>query len=100
MTATPRRLVIKPGSDLPPVSCDGPGTTYDPAKPASTQHTDCSYTYRRSSVAEPGAVYRVTVTVVWSGAWTGSGGAGGTLPDISRSTVFGLKVAEGQGLYG
>jgi hypothetical protein len=100
VTATPQRLIIKPGSDLPPMSCDGPGTTYDPAKPSSTQHTDCSYTYRRSSAAEPGAAYRVTVTVVWSGAWTGSGGASGTLPDISRSTAFGLKVAEGQGLYG
>lgn len=100
VTATPKQMVIEPGPGLPAVRCPGPGTAYDPVKPASGQHTDCSFTYRRSSAAEPGAVYRVKVTVVWGGAWVGSGGAGGTLPDISRSTTFGLKVAEAQGLFG
>ncbi|GAA4617242.1 hypothetical protein GCM10023195_76880 [Actinoallomurus liliacearum] len=100
VTATPKQMVIEPGPGLPTVTCPGPGTVYDPVKPASGQHTDCSFTYRRSSAAEPGAVYRVKVTVVWGGSWVGSGGAGGALPDISRSTTFGLKVAEAQGLYG
>jgi hypothetical protein len=100
VTATPKEMVIEPGPGLPAVRCPGPGTAYDPVKSASGQHTDCSFTYRRSSAAEPDAVYRVRVTVVWSGSWVGSGGAGGVLPDISRSTTFGLKVAEAQGLYG
>jgi hypothetical protein len=81
------------------MSCAGPGTAYDPGRPASAQRTDCSYTYRQSSKSQPQGVYRVTVTVVWGGTWVGSDGAGGGLPDISRSTTFPLPVAEGQGLY-
>ena len=100
VTAAPKHLIIYPGAGLPPVRCSGPGVAFDPVKPASVQHTDCSYTYRRSSATQPGGVYRVKVTVVWGGRWVGSGGAGGGLPDISRSTTFGLRVAEAQGLYG
>jgi predicted CxxxxCH...CXXCH cytochrome family protein len=100
VTATPQRMSIKPGAGLAVVECSGPGTAYDPGRPASVQRTDCSYTYRHSSAAQPGAAYRVTVTVVWGGTWAGSDGSGGTLPDISRSTTFSLRVAEGQGLYG
>jgi hypothetical protein len=100
VTATPERMTVKPGAELPSLSCSGPGTAYDPHKPASGQHTDCSVTYPRSSAAEPGGVYRATVTVTWTGSWTGAGGAGGTLPDITRSTTFTLPVAEAQGLYG
>lgn len=100
VTATPKQMTITPGAGLPTVSCAGPGTAYDPNRPASVQQTDCSYTYRTSSATQPGGAYQVTVTVVWGGSWTGSGGAGGTLPAISRSTTFALRVAEGQGLYG
>lgn len=98
--ATPKQLRIEPGAGLPAVTCAGPGTAYDPSRAASVQQTDCSYTYNQSSATQPGAAYRVRVTVVWGGTWTGSGGAGGVLPDISRSTTFGLRVAEAQGLYG
>jgi hypothetical protein len=100
VTATPKQLRIEPGAGLPAVTCAGPGTAYDPSRAASVQQSDCSYTYSQSSATQPGAAYRVRVTVVWGGTWTGSGGAGGTLPDISRSTTFGLRVAEAQGLYG
>jgi hypothetical protein len=99
VTATPTRLIVAPGSGLPPVSCAGPGTAYDPSRSASSQHADCSYTYARSSADQPGAAYQVTVQVVWGGTWVGSGGAGGVLPDISRSSSFGLRVAEAQSLY-
>jgi hypothetical protein len=99
VTATPKQVIVAPGAGLSPVTCAGPGTAYAPGRPASSQHTDCSYTYARSSAGQPGAVYRVTVRVVWGGVWVGSGGAGGTLPDISRSTTFGLRVAEAQSLY-
>jgi hypothetical protein len=99
VTATPKQLIIRPGAGLPTMSCGGPGTAYEPSQSVSAQRTDCSYTYLRSSRNQPGGVYRVTVTVVWGGTWIGSGGAGGGLPDISRSTTFALRVAEGQGLY-
>jgi hypothetical protein len=99
VTATPKQLTVKPGARMRAVNCQGPGTAYDPSRSASAQRTNCSYSYRHSSKYQPGAVYRVTVTVVWGGVWVGSGGAGGVLPDISRSTTFSLRVAEGQGLY-
>ena len=99
VTATPKQLTIEPGAGLAAVSCGGPGAAYDPSRSASVQRTDCSYTYDRSSKSEPGAAYRVRVTVVWGGTWIGSGVASGVLPDISRSTTFQLRVAEGQGLY-
>ena len=98
--AIPKRMSIDPGGGMQSVGCSGPGTAYDPRRTASAQRTDCSYTYSRSSASQPGTAYRVTVTVVWDGSWAGSGGVGGTLPDISRSTTFSLRVGEGQGLYG
>jgi hypothetical protein len=100
VTATPQRIVIEPGAGLGAVTCDGPGTAYDTGKPASAQATDCSYTYTRSSAGQPNSAYTMTVTVVWAGTWEGASGAGGTLPEISRSTSFPIRVAEGQGLYG
>ena len=99
-TATPRQLIIEPGAGLSAISCGGPGTAYDPSRSAQGQRTNCSYTYRQSSFGQPGGAYRVRVTVVWGGTWVGSGGAGGVLPNISRSTTFALRVIEGQGLYG
>jgi hypothetical protein len=100
VTATPQRIVIEPGAGLEAVTCDGPGTAYDARKPASAQTTGCSYTFTRSSAGQPDSEYTMTVTVVWAGAWEGSGGADGTLPEISRSTSFPIRVAEGQSLYG
>jgi hypothetical protein len=99
VTATPKQLTIRPGAGIPTMSCGGPGTAYDPTARTSGQQTNCAYTYLRSSRNQPGGVDRMTVTVVWGGTWVGSGGTGGGLPDISRSTTFALRVAEGQGLY-
>ena len=99
VTARPQYLVIEPGNGQPPVRCPGPGTAYDPTRPASSQRTDCSYAFERSSAGLPQGAYQVRVTVVWSGTWVGSGGAGGALPPVSRSVAFPLRVAEAQSLY-
>jgi hypothetical protein len=99
VTARPQYMVIAPDGGIDLVRCGGPGTAFDSHRAASMQHTDCSYTFGRSSATVPGGAYQVVVTVVWSGTWVGSGGGGGTLPDIRRSSTFTLKVAEGQGLY-
>jgi hypothetical protein len=92
-------MSIDPGGGQQPMECSGPGTAYNAHHSASSQRTDCSFTYSRSSASQPDAAYRVTVTVVWGGRWVGSGGAGGTLPDISRTMAFSLRVGEAQGLY-
>jgi hypothetical protein len=96
VTARPTGLTISPGAGQTSVTCDGPGTAYDRKRSAQSQQSDCSYTYDRSSAGLPDEAYKVTVTVTWGGTWVGSGGAGGTLPALSRSTTFPLRVAEGQ----
>lgn len=100
VTAQPTNLTISPGGGLPSVSCAGPGTAYDPTRSADLQQSRCSYTYVRSSAGLPGSTYQVTVTVTWGGTWVGSGGAGGALPAVTRSTTFSLRVAEGQAVTG
>lgn len=64
------------------------------------QHSDCSYIYTRSSAGLPSAAYQVTVTVTWGGTWVGSGATGGSLPALSRTTTFPLRVAEAQAVTG
>lgn len=95
-TATPSRISIDPGSGLGPVSCAGPGTAYDPSRPAAGQQPSCSVTYQSSSAGLPGSAYAVQVQIVWSITWVGSGGAGGVLPDLPTTTQFNLRIAEGQ----
>jgi hypothetical protein len=67
-TASPTKVVWDMG-DGHSVTCDGPGTPYEPSNPNGT--TDCSYTW---SVA---GSYHVTATVYWSVSWTAVGAAGG-----------------------
>lgn len=100
VTARPQSLTINPGYGSRTVRCAGVGTAYDRSRPASTQRTDCSYTFPRSSAHESGGAYRVRVTVTWGGTWRGSDGTGGALPPLNRTTSFRLRVAEAQGLYG
>ncbi len=91
-TATPQRMTVSTG-DGKTITCDGPGTAYDPARSADEQTSTCSYRYPR-----PNSAYRVTVTVTWGGTWHGSGGTGGTLPPITRSVTFPIRVVEAQAL--
>ncbi|WP_433501701.1 hypothetical protein ACQP1K_29120 (plasmid) [Sphaerimonospora sp. CA-214678] len=98
VVASPQRLVISPGAGLPDVVCQGPGSAYDPHRPPKDQQSGCTYLYERSSAGRTGGVYQVSVTVVWGATWRGSGGAGGTLAPISRTTSFPLPVAEAQAL--
>jgi hypothetical protein len=97
VTAHPARLEVQPGTGTS-VACPGPGTPYKPRLAASAQHTSCSYTYAQSSDGLPRNGYQVSVTVVWTAAWQGSGGAGGTLAPLGRTTAFALPVAEAQAL--
>ncbi|MFI0448054.1 hypothetical protein [Actinomadura sp. 6N118] len=96
--ATPQKITIQPGAGQPGVECAGPGTAYHPGKPASAQRTDCSHTYLQSSALQPGGTYTMTVSVEWTATWRGAGGLGGSLPPLSMSTSFGVRVAEGQSL--
>jgi hypothetical protein len=103
VTATPVGTSWDPGDGSAPLVCPGPGTAYDRSRPESVQSSDCSYTYRHSSAAQPQTgpdvndrFFTVTVTTVWEVSWRGSGGSGGTLPRMSRSSSFPLAVAQRQ----
>ncbi|MBO0831333.1 MAG: hypothetical protein J2P29_05120 [Actinobacteria bacterium] len=99
VTATPGNLTFEPGAGISPVSCPGPGTAYDPRKPAADQHTDCSYTYIRPSAGLAGNVYQASLTVTWRVSWTGSGGAGGLLAAaLPIRTALTIAVAQGEAL--
>ena len=98
VTATPESVVWEMGNG-DRVVCRGRGTAYDPDRPDAGQSTDCAYTYRRSSASQPGQRYPVTATTTWRVSWTASGVAGGgSLGAVSRSTTFGLRVAEAHAL--
>lgn len=98
VTATPRRVIWDMGNG-DSVNCDGPGTPYDPSRPAEEQTTDCAYTYRHSSAGQPGDAYEVTATVEWQVSWTVTGAAGGgALPAMFTSAPTAVRVAEMQAL--
>ena len=81
------------------VTCDGPGTAYDPARPANAQTPTCSHTYTRSSAAHPDHAFQATVTVRWRASWTVVGAAGGgDLGVIERTAGFPIRVGEVQAI--
>lgn len=99
VTATPDGVTVEPGAGISPVTCQGPGTAYDPGKPSASQHTDCSYTYVQPSAGLPGNVYQASVSITWRVDWVGSGGAGGVLaPALSLPVAVTIPVAQGEAL--
>lgn len=93
-TATPATVEWAMGNgDV--VVCGGPGTPYDASRPASEQHSDCTYTYRRSSAGQPAGAFTVTVTTTWTVSWTVAGApGGGSLGIASRTSSSSVRVAE------
>jgi hypothetical protein len=101
VTARPVSSTWDAGDGSQPLLCQGPGRPYDPDASPEAQSTDCSYTYTRSSAGQPQTgpeandrFFTVRVTVVWQVSWTGSGGTGGVLPPISRTSSFRLRVQD------
>jgi hypothetical protein len=91
VTARPIRSVWNPGDGGPVVTCGGRGRAWTPQ---GSRTSACSSVYASSSAAEPGKVYRASVTVVWEVTWVGSGGAQGTLPQLTMTTSFPVAVLE------
>ena len=98
-TAVPVGIVFHPGGGQAGMSCRGPGTAFDPARPLGAQHTDCSYTYKLPSAGQPGNVYAAAVTVLWNVFWVGSGNTGGPVANGRAVTApLTLPVAAGEAL--
>lgn len=103
VTATPQSTTWEPGDGSAVLICPGSGTAYDRAQPEASQTSTCSHTYTRSSADQPqqgsngsDRAFSVRVTVTWQVSWRGSGGSGGVLPVLSRSSSFSLPVAQRQ----
>ena len=98
-SATPTLLNFVPGGGQGSVSCRGPGVAFNPAQPASQQHSPCSYTYVQPSAAQPGNAFQAGLFVTWTVGWTGSGGAGGLITNsYTTGTAFPLRVAQAEAL--
>ncbi|MFG3134688.1 hypothetical protein ACGFZA_00535 [Streptomyces sp. NPDC048211] len=102
VTATPVSLRIQPGTKdatLHPGSGECTfqnghiGTPY--AKGDADKTPSCGVTYLRSSGS---GSYQLRATLTWNVTWTGSGGAGGTLPTGTFGTTQDIAVQEIQAI--
>jgi hypothetical protein len=99
-TATPAIVTWKTG-DGSVVTCNGPGTAYNPDLSATEQSTACSHTYRVTSTNQPNpdgnpnhAAFTVTAAVTWTVAWSGPDGSAGALPSLITEASTSLKVVQ------
>jgi hypothetical protein len=99
-TATPAYVTWNTG-DGSTVTCNGPGTPYDPALPATAQSTACSHTYATTSAGQPSpdgnpndAAFPVTGTITWAVTWAGPDGSAGALPSLTTRGATSLEVAQ------
>jgi hypothetical protein len=99
VTAKPGQLVINPGDGQASFTCPGPGTQYNPAESAASQQSDCTFLYTQPSVGLPGNEFTVTVSVTWTATWTGTGGTGGTLAPITRTTTIQVPIAQAETVF-
>src|SRR4051812_48181738 len=89
VTAQPTHTIWEMG-DGSTVTCEGPGTPYDPDRPDVDQSTECSHVYQHDGT------YTVLATIEWSVTWSATNGAGGNLGTVQRSTQFPLTVEQRQ----
>ncbi|MFB6555705.1 hypothetical protein [Streptomyces sp. NPDC056405] len=100
-TAIPVSLTLRPGTDdaeTHPASgectINGDGSIGEPyAKGKADQTPPCGITYLRSS---GDGAFNLQATITWEIAWTGTGGAGGDLPDGTFGTTQAVTVQEVQ----
>ncbi|MFJ8947699.1 hypothetical protein ACIRG4_31395 [Streptomyces sp. NPDC102395] len=79
-----------PGSGECTINADGSiGAPYAAGK--ADQTPPCGLKYLRSS---GGGTFKLQATVTWQISWTGSGGAGGTLPDGTFGNAQDVRVQE------
>jgi len=93
-TATPNRAVWSFG-DGAEIVCYGPGAAWQPWMDPHAASPDCGTTFSKSSAGQPGEVFTVTVTVIWSVTWIG-GGQSGAVPPLTTTGTTTVRVAEAQ----
>lgn len=91
VTATPTHIDWNMG-DGTTVTCAGPGTPYDLARPEAAQATDCAHTYQHDGD------HPVNATIHYRITWTATNGENGALAPASRTTAFTLDTASHQAI--
>ena len=91
VTATPTTATwtLDDGSS---VTCHGPGTPYDPRRPAEAQHSDCTHLF------EVAGHFNLTATVTYRVTWTSSTGDAGGLGPVTRASTVPVVVDQAQAL--
>jgi hypothetical protein len=97
VTVTPVALTFTPGDGGRTVSCAGPGRVWTPAA-GQWAHAPggCDYAYELSTYGYPRGQLTATYGILWRATWVGSGGAGGSFPDVTTTATSVFAVAEAQ----
>lgn len=97
VTVTPVALTFAPGDAGSTVTCPGPGKVWT-AQSGQWAHAPggCEYSYPRSTYGYPGGQLTATYAIIWTAVWTGSGGTGGSFPDVTTTATSRFAVAEAQ----
>lgn len=97
VTVTPVALTFTPGDGGKTVSCAGPGILWTPQAGQWTHAPGgCDYAYSQSSFGSSGGQLTATYGIVWRATWVGSGGTGGSFPDMTTNATSRFAVAEAQ----
>ena len=84
VTARPTALVFEPGDGSAAASCPGPGRPWTKRDGnAAPSSGGCGFVYRHVSTG----TVTSKVSLRWEISWTGSGGAGGTMPAMATGVT-------------
>ena len=93
VTATPSSVDWQMG-DGTTVSCEGPGTAYDPrVHDPDADSPDCGHTYTTASAEND-----VTAHMTWEVSWASTDGDGGDLPVLTTTSSEQVRVIESSGV--
>jgi len=97
VTVTPVALTFAPGDSGSTTSCSGPGRAWtQQAGPWAHAPGGCDYSYPQSTYGYPAGQLTATYGIVWRATWVGSGGTGGSFPDVTTTATSRFAVAEAQ----
>ncbi|MFI5959755.1 hypothetical protein [Cryptosporangium sp. NPDC051539] len=75
------------------ITCDGPGTPYEPAY-GNVASPDCGYRYTHPSTSQPDGVYTITGTTDWTVTWQIVGSGDNGVITTSASTETTIRIDE------
>jgi hypothetical protein len=96
--AEPLRIEWDMGDGRPPVTCLGPGTTWEPGLNL-LDPDECHYVYRRASRQQPDGRYPIIAITTWRVWWEINGGFDGEL-ELQVGSTTSYRVDEIQVLTG